>query len=611
MGRHAQNDVVLDVADGDLTVSRWHAAVFHAGDGSYRLRDLSSSSGTRVHGRPCHSVELSDGTAFEIGPFTLVFFAAARAVSAKPSTTDAYDLRADPLAQGALPRQIVVRATVEPTSVHSIVQRLAGTLEPDRFLAALLHEVQRFARPSYAIAARIDASGGLDVRAELAADEGRQRAPSTAPSLALIQRVVTQKCALAAAPDSGALRGLSPSIDAYGITAAICAPVLSGGRVEAVVYTDWRGPARLPSETEFQDIARLIHDSTHAYQGTLRIQQLEQRAERLEATRRAATQILGVSRATRELLFVVERCAKADVDVLVLGETGTGKELVARRVHELSVRGRGPFVTVDANTVPESLFEGELFGHKKGAFTHAIGDQAGKVEAAEGGTLFIDEVGDLPLELQGKLLRLLQERTFRRLGENVERHANVRVIAATNKDLRALVAEGRFRSDFVHRLGTPIHTTPLRERLEDLPLISYGVLDLLVARHGAGAVSIAREVLDAFGRYEWPGNVRELAAVLRNALVFGDGLRVVPADLRCNPEVLGANGDGLQSLEDVEREHIARVLTATKGNQRRAAEVLGITENTIKEKMTRYGLQREQFRSDTLKRDNVKRVRPR
>jgi DNA-binding NtrC family response regulator len=133
----------------------------------------------------------------------------------------------------------------------------------------------------------------------------------------------------------------------------------------------------------------------------------------------------------------------------------------------------------------------------------------------------------------------------------------------------------------------------------------------LVARHGAGAVSIAREVLDAFGRYEWPGNVRELAAVLRNALVFGDGLRVVPADLRCNPEVLGANGDGLQSLEDVEREHIARVLTATKGNQRRAAEVLGITENTIKEKMTRYGLQREQFRSDTLKRDNVKRVRPR
>ena len=235
-------------------------------------------------------------------------------------------------------------------------------------------------------------------------------------------------------------------------------------------------------------------------------------------------EIVGGSAAFQRVLQQVELVAPTGAGVLVLGETGTGKEVIARRIHERSHRRDRPLITVNCASIPRELFESEFFGHVKGAFTSAVRDRSGRFQAADGGTLFLDEIAEIPIELQGKLLRAIQEGQFERVGEERTRHVDVRIVAATNRDLSQEVARGRFRQDLYYRLSVfPIQLPPLRERIEDIPDLTAHFVKLSSARLGMPAAIISRQHVDALRRYSWPGNIRELQNVIERAVILARG----------------------------------------------------------------------------------------
>jgi transcriptional regulator with GAF, ATPase, and Fis domain len=234
--------------------------------------------------------------------------------------------------------------------------------------------------------------------------------------------------------------------------------------------------------------------------------------------------MIGRSAALLRVLQHVETVAPSDATVLIFGETGTGKELIARAIHQLGRRRDKPLVRVNCTSIPKDLFESEFFGHTRGAFTGACKDRAGRFEAAAGGTLFLDEIGEIPLELQSKLLRVLQEKCYERVGEDRTRHANVRIVAATNRDLQEEVAAGRFRQDFYYRLNVfPLTVAPLRDRKEDIPHLAAHFIDSSVKEFGCARPILTRLGVETLQKYNWPGNIRELRNVIERAVIFAQG----------------------------------------------------------------------------------------
>jgi transcriptional regulator with PAS, ATPase and Fis domain len=302
--------------------------------------------------------------------------------------------------------------------------------------------------------------------------------------------------------------------------------------------------------------------------------------------------LVGSGPAMRRVVGLIERVAPADATVLVRGASGTGKELVARALHANSPRAERPLVTVNCAALTETLLESELFGHEKGAFTGAVQAKPGLVEVAEGGTLFIDEIGETAPGIQAKLLRVLEDGTFRRVGGTQEVHADVRVVAATNRDLAGELRAGRFREDLYYRLNVvAIELSPLRERREDVPEL---VEHFLATRQvGPLRSRVSPEALAALLRYDWPGNVRELANVLERAQILAEDHLITPDDL---PEALsaarpdGEAGGDPRHLSAVERQHVRAVLHQEKGNKVHAARALGISRRSLYRLIEKYGL---------------------
>jgi formate hydrogenlyase transcriptional activator len=309
-------------------------------------------------------------------------------------------------------------------------------------------------------------------------------------------------------------------------------------------------------------------------------------------------QIVGESAALRRVLKQVEAVAPTDSTVLILGETGTGKELVARALHDLSPRQGRTFVKLNCAAIPTGLLESELFGHEKGAFTGAIAQKVGRFELAHQGTLFLDEVGDVPAELQPKLLRVLQEQEFERLGSTRTIKVDVRLVAATNCDLARMVADGRFRSDLYYRLNVfPVVLPPLRERREDIPLLVRHFTQGFARRMGRRIETIPAAVMDALVRYSWPGNVREMQNVIERAVILSPGpsLQVPPGDLQPAATQAEAPPSAAVTLADAEREHILSALRETGGvlgGPEGAAARLGMKRSTLYKKMKKLGISR-------------------
>jgi DNA-binding NtrC family response regulator len=316
--------------------------------------------------------------------------------------------------------------------------------------------------------------------------------------------------------------------------------------------------------------------------------------------------LVGTSMAMREIFGLIEQIAPSNVPVLITGESGTGKELVARTLHDLSPRKARPFVAVNCAAIPETLIESEIFGHERGAFTGAADRRAGCFELASGGTLLLDEVGEMPSPTQAKLLRVLEERKFRRLGARTEQDADVRVLAATNRDPRHAVAEGHLRADLFYRLNVfNIHMPPMRDHLEDLPAMVEAMVLEMNQKHGRRVSGISSPMLERLMAYNWPGNGRELRnAVERAVILCPDGAPLDAAHLpqgfgKVQPGKLpGFDGNAItvnvgSTVDEAERLLILRTLEATGQNKTRAAEILGVSLKTLHNKLKEYSRARQ------------------
>jgi two-component system NtrC family response regulator len=356
------------------------------------------------------------------------------------------------------------------------------------------------------------------------------------------------------------------------------------------------------SEWDFQLLA------TAAHVGAL-VLELERTRARLahaggqapvaRPARDGAAPLIGSTPAMQALRSSVERVAGTDFTVLLEGESGVGKELVARQIHELSRRRNGPFVAINCAALPDQLLESELFGHERGAFTGAVSTKPGRIEQASGGVLFLDEVGEMALTVQAKLLRVLEEREFMRLGSTRVLHADIRVIAATNRDLHAAMQRGGFREDLYYRLGVfEISLPALRDRLDDVLELADAFLAEIGETVGRPAAGISREARDHLLTYEWPGNVRELRNAIERAVILADGgfirsehLPVAPRrPARGDDETTASLPAGGVNLEDIERSLVVKALMQARHNKTRAAKLLGLTRAQLYSRIEKYGL---------------------
>ena len=311
----------------------------------------------------------------------------------------------------------------------------------------------------------------------------------------------------------------------------------------------------------------------------------------------AFEELVGTSRALRKVIGQVQTVAPGNATVLLLGETGTGKELIARAIHIRSPRRERNYVKLNCAAIPYGLLESELFGHERGAFTGAIAQKIGRLELADQGSLFLDEIGDIPLELQPKLLRALQEREFERLGSTRTKKVDVRVVAATHRNLEEMVIQKQFRSDLYYRLNVfPIRVPPLRERPEDIPLLVRHFINRAAIRMNKSIASVPKETMAALIGYPWPGNIRELENVIERAVIVSCG-SVLEVSLRdLSSHIAAGDGqDGYQTLEEVERKHILATLKQTRwvlSGPRGAATRLGLNRSTLQFRMKKLGIVR-------------------
>jgi len=306
--------------------------------------------------------------------------------------------------------------------------------------------------------------------------------------------------------------------------------------------------------------------------------------------------VVGKSRAMKEVMDIVNRVSPTETTVLITGESGTGKELIAKEVHKYSLRYKAPFVVVDCGALVETLFESELFGHVKGSFTGAHETKHGRFEVANGGTIFFDEISNISLNIQAKLLRVIQEREVTRIGSSKPIKVDVRILAATNENLADAVKRGKFREDLFYRLSVvPIHLPPLRERKEDIPLLVEHFLRKYNKKAKKNIETISPQAIKAMREYDWPGNIRELENTIERAVVLSKGNGIDIEDLMyhgisASPALLSPLGGNYKTLEEMEKEYIKAVLRTQQGNKSKASRLLGIDRKTLWAKIIKYSL---------------------
>jgi Nif-specific regulatory protein len=601
LGRDPRATVSL--ADG--AVSREHCKVESRPRG-FRLIDLRSRNRTFVNGDPVEEVWLRDGDVVRIGDTELKFVEdAPRILASNVETTIVREIGV---------RRKAVHATETPAvdapGVHAGASRTppaSGMTQLHRILSALresvgsapagevvtrfLAETSRVLSADYA-AFLVREGPSWAVRAHAtkgdAADAGSQ------PCLEVVERAASEEKAILSALTAPAGSSLRPSgAGDEPSTSALAAPMLRGDSVGGVLYLERRHPSPHFSAVDLEllraaaEPASLVLDRLGA-----EVRLLDENRN-LIRTLTGGCRIIGASEGIRGVLDFIQRAAPTAMTVLIQGETGTGKELVASAIHYASPRRGRPFVAINCAALPENLVESELFGHERGAFTGAVARRKGRFELADGGTVLLDEVGELSPTCQAKLLRLLEERRFERVGGAEAVKVDVRVIAATNKDLHEALAAGQFRADLFYRLSVlNVQIPPLRERPEDIPLLVDHFLSAQVAAGGPRKLSKAAE--RRLLAYAWPGNVRQLRNVIESALVLGKEKEVQPEDLVL-PErgILAGAAQGSSSwqpisLEELERSHVLKVLEFTRGNKKRAAEFLGIERCTLYSKLRSY-----------------------
>jgi len=368
------------------------------------------------------------------------------------------------------------------------------------------------------------------------------------------------------------------------LTSVLCVPLLERGNMLGLIYVGNDNVAHLFEENHVEVLTIFAAQASLLIRNALLVNelQLDNRSlqERLERMRFGA--ILGSSPAMQEVFRRVQKVAGTDISVLVTGETGTGKELIAREIHNRSNRAKGPFVTINCGAIPENLLESELFGHVRGAFTGAVANKLGRFQAANGGTLFLDEIGEMPLPLQVKILRALQERAVTKVGDNNNEAIDIRVVAATNRDLEVEIKTGRFREDLYYWLNVVhLHLPPLRERGDDVVVLARYMVGRYAPEYGGKVKGLTPNAMAAIKRHRWPGNIRELENRVKKAVVMADKALLGPEDLDLSPDDLPPILPLAEAKDRFQRDYINEILALNQGNRTKTARDLGVDPRTI------------------------------
>lgn len=584
IGRHVSNDLKLD----DDRASRMHARIVFRGD-RWHLEDCGSLNGTFVNSQPVAQTVLESGDLIRIGERLILFVASTDQGVNHEIKTAVFRATTTVGVQGEngggrLVEQGVSESISRVVRDSSVLSRLANLLHQHTESEALIR-------------AAVDALGdgiladsvsvwlvGADGRLRLTAWRGDRPEEHLLASLA----VEKGKAIFRDEPGQSSVDALQDSPVPVGLGLAVPIPGRQGARgaIECC-----RNEDREPFSRADLDFAVVV-----AHQAGLALENLEHR-ERLELAnaelrRRLSTQpkLVGSSPAMRRVLDQIARVAPTNSTVLILGESGTGKELVARAIHEASRNSAGPYVTVNCAAFSESLLESELFGHEVGAFTGADRRHIGQFERAHRGTIFLDEVGEMSLSCQAKLLRVLEGHPFQRLGGQESIHVDVRVISATHRDLPELISQKRFREDLYYRLRViDIQVPPLRDRGDDAVELAGRFVESFHRQMGRGPRRLSQEAIEAIRNYDWPGNVRELRNAVERAVVLGHGDLIEADDLGL-PHRSGDRPPAMSliSLKEAERRHIQWVLEQCGGNKSQACRVLGIGRATLYNKMQEY-----------------------
>jgi transcriptional regulator with GAF, ATPase, and Fis domain len=384
----------------------------------------------------------------------------------------------------------------------------------------------------------------------------------------------------------------SASVMNLKLCSVMCAPLVAQGQLLGLLYVGNDNVVNLFEESSLDVLSIFAGQASLILQNTLLLDSLKTDFDALKQQLDVSRfgEIVGSCSSMRDVFRTVEKVAGTDISVLITGETGTGKELIARAIHQRSTRAAGPFVVVNCGAIPENLIESELFGHVRGAFTGAVATRAGKFQLADNGTLFLDEVGELPLPLQVKLLRALQEKTVMKVGDTKADHVDIRIVAATNRDLEVEMKRGAFREDLFYRLNViHVHLPPLRERGDDVLVLAKYLLAKYAEEYGSKVKGFTPNALIAIRKHEWPGNVRQLENRIKKALVMCDKTLIGVEDLDMLPEAVASITTLAQACEDFKRRYILEVLERNNGNRTKTAQDLGVDPRTIFRYLEREG----------------------
>jgi transcriptional regulator with GAF, ATPase, and Fis domain len=570
IGASTDNDVRVEGASLEPT----HAQITRSG-AAFSI--LGMTRDMTINGRRERSKTLEDRDVIRIGALTLTFFGRDEDAPAdRPRTEPPPPGR--PMSETSVSNQAYRR-------IHEFSMKLLQNASTDALVETILDAIVELTGADKGFLVLVGPEGELDVRA--ARNVAKEHVSGALEHLSdsIVRKVVESKRPLIVADAlSDEEFNASSSVVNLKLLSVMCCPLVDRDTLKGVLYV---GNNKL---THAFDAASLDAMSVFAAQATLllsqqaRIEEMSRSQEALEGHLKDLRlgSIVGACDSMREVFKRIRKVATADVSVLITGETGTGKELIAREIHDHSRRARGPFVIINCGAIPENLLESELFGHVRGAFTGAIQTRQGHFQAADGGTLFLDEIGELPVALQVKLLRALQEHVVTKVGGTEPESVDIRVLAATNRVLEEEIRAGRFREDLFYRLNVVnIHLPPLRDRGDDLEIIARYLLGKTAREHNPRVRGFTKSCLGALRGYRWPGNVRQLENRLKRAVVMAEGTLLTAEDMDLKPEDIEDVLPLAEARDRFQARYINQVLERNGGNRTKTARDLGVDARTI------------------------------
>ena len=581
-------DIICDVTINDPMASRRHCEIQEQ-DGGVWLTDLGSSNATFVNGEAIQHAHLRTGDEIAVGGAMFLVTevretgSTSRANSRAPTATHSLrigeptflDQDGDSLFAHGKPRtaedlailfnigRALSQAGTTAGLITTLMQRVGERFSPESFWVVLC---QGKGQPL--IVYPPEESASITANQQLHA---------------IVWRAIQEPKGILY-PERWTHEGT------VGIRTTMVAPIALMKEPVGAMIAQADTPNRMYDENDLEFFLAIAHAAAPYLKVVERLEQLERENQRLVAGTPNAGPIIGAGQAINRVRALARNCARSGLNVLLLGETGTGKELVARLIHDLSERAGKPLTIVNCAAIPNELFESEVFGHERGAFTGAHSAKTGLFQESDGGTLFLDEVGDTSLHNQARLLRAIETGTFRRVGGTTDIHVQVRVISATNRDLAAAVAAGQFRRDLYHRLNAfEIRIPPLRERRTDIPVLAEHFLSLAKERFRTAIEDFSPEAMKVLHDHAWPGNVRELRNAIERAVIVARHNRILPEDLTVEGS-LAEEQTPFLTLDEVEKRHIAKAIQDCNGNMKAAADLLKIGRSTLYRKVAEYGI---------------------